>query len=278
MCGKGSVTTRRTCFSVLSTYKNVGKRRASVRAHDARNRSRPNLACRPHSYTLRNRATDVRRCHSFPTFSEKNVADVASHKTYGQKARTASCDRGLKATSVTFFSENVGKEWRLRTSLARHSHGCTKCKSVVCTPSLAVSGCVHRFRTEAVLTTHGCPAFAHVLARRQHAEARTAGCDRGFSLLAQSSYRPEWDVLRESAGRCAGLPSGECGTSSGRVRYVLRESAVRPAGECGTFCGSQTFCSSLLEQRKLEVNDLRPACKQDWTGSGCNIKGAGGFC
>ncbi|KAI8490854.1 hypothetical protein Bbelb_312730 [Branchiostoma belcheri] len=41
------------------------------------------------------------------------------------------------------------------------------------------------------------------------------------------------DVLRESAGRCAGLPSGECGTSSGRVRYVLRESAVRPAGECG---------------------------------------------
>ncbi|KAI8482138.1 hypothetical protein Bbelb_401280 [Branchiostoma belcheri] len=86
------------------------------------------------------------------------------------------------------------------------------------------------------------------------------------------------DVLRESAGRCAGLSSGECGTSSGRVRYVLRESAVRPAGECGTFCGSQTFCSSLLEQRKLEVNDLRPACKQDWTGSGCNIKGAGGFC
>ncbi|KAI8515776.1 hypothetical protein Bbelb_065890 [Branchiostoma belcheri] len=96
--------------------------------------------------------------------------------------------------------------------------------------------------------------------------------------LIPTTSSAEWDVLRESAGRCAGLPSGECGTSSGRVRYVLRESAVRPAGECGTFCGSQTFCSSLLEQRKLEVNDLRPACKQDWTGSGCNIKGAGGFC
>ncbi|KAI8491918.1 hypothetical protein Bbelb_302910 [Branchiostoma belcheri] len=41
------------------------------------------------------------------------------------------------------FSENVGKEWRRRTSLARHSHGCAKCKSVVCTPSLAVSGCEH---------------------------------------------------------------------------------------------------------------------------------------
>ncbi|KAI8492988.1 hypothetical protein Bbelb_289920 [Branchiostoma belcheri] len=41
------------------------------------------------------------------------------------------------------FSENVEKEWRLHTSLARHSHGCTNCKSVVCAPSLAVSGCVH---------------------------------------------------------------------------------------------------------------------------------------
>ncbi|KAI8514759.1 E3 ubiquitin-protein ligase ubr1 [Branchiostoma belcheri] len=40
-------------------------------------------------------------------------------------------------------SENVRKEWRLRTSLARHSHCCTKCKSVVPMPSLAVSGCVH---------------------------------------------------------------------------------------------------------------------------------------
>ncbi|KAI8519689.1 hypothetical protein Bbelb_029460 [Branchiostoma belcheri] len=42
------------------------------------------------------------------------------------------------------FSENVGKEWRRRTSLARDSHGCARCKSVVCTPRLAVSGCVHR--------------------------------------------------------------------------------------------------------------------------------------
>ncbi|KAI8517091.1 hypothetical protein Bbelb_056720 [Branchiostoma belcheri] len=103
-------------------------------------------------------------------------------------------------------------------------------------------------------------------------------CGRPEAASASGVVEPNRDVLRESAGRCAGLPSGECGTSSGRVRYVLRESAVRPAGECGTFCGSQTFCSSLLEQRKLEVNDLRPACKQDWTGSGCNIKGAGGFC
>ncbi|KAI8514388.1 carbohydrate binding [Branchiostoma belcheri] len=36
--------------------------------YDADNRSRPGVACRPHFY---NRATDVRRRHSFPTFSEK---------------------------------------------------------------------------------------------------------------------------------------------------------------------------------------------------------------
>ncbi|KAI8487546.1 hypothetical protein Bbelb_347800 [Branchiostoma belcheri] len=75
-----SVTTRRTCFCVLSTCKNVGKRKASVRVaiaqrsyvvstfnslttcatYDARNRSRPDVARRPHSYILRNRASDVR--------------------------------------------------------------------------------------------------------------------------------------------------------------------------------------------------------------------------
>ncbi|KAI8489335.1 hypothetical protein Bbelb_330740 [Branchiostoma belcheri] len=55
---------------------------------------------------------------------------------------------------------------------ARHSHRFARCKSVVCTPRLAVSDCVHRFRTEAVLTTHGCPTFAHMFARRQHTEAR----------------------------------------------------------------------------------------------------------
>ncbi|KAI8509494.1 hypothetical protein Bbelb_133420 [Branchiostoma belcheri] len=104
------------------------------------------------------------------------------------------------------FSEIVEKEWRRRTSLARHSHGCTKCKSVVCTPRLAVSGCVHRtlrksstaclrapkpvgFRTEAVLTTHGTPTFAHVFARRQHAEARTAGCDRRFTYMNSTEWR-----------------------------------------------------------------------------------------
>ncbi|KAI8491354.1 hypothetical protein Bbelb_309870 [Branchiostoma belcheri] len=138
----------------------------------------------------------------------------------------------------------------------RADHVRTPCATVRVTYSLGRPPYVCRKNVADVATT-----------KTYGQKARTASCDRGIR-----------DVLRESAGRCAGLPSGECGTSSGRVRYVLRESAVRPAGECGTFCRSQTFCSSLLEQRKLEVNDLRPACKQDWTGSGCNIKGAGGFC
>ncbi|KAI8510816.1 hypothetical protein Bbelb_117320 [Branchiostoma belcheri] len=57
----------------------------------------------------------------------------------------------------------MGKEWHRRTSLARFR---------------TVS---QGFRTEAALTTHGCPAFAYVFARRQHAESRTAGCDRSLS-------------------------------------------------------------------------------------------------
>ncbi|KAI8510804.1 hypothetical protein Bbelb_117200 [Branchiostoma belcheri] len=85
-----------------------------------------------------------------------------------------------KATSATFFL----KTWGRSGIDARHSHDLARCKSVDCTPRLAVSGCVHRFRTEAVLTTHGSPAFAHVFARRQHADARTAGCDRSFNWIA----------------------------------------------------------------------------------------------
>ncbi|KAI8509426.1 hypothetical protein Bbelb_132740 [Branchiostoma belcheri] len=99
------------------------------------------------------------------------------------------------------FSENVGKECRLRTSLARHSRGCTRCKSVVCTPSLAVSGCVHRFRTEVVLTTHGCPAFAHVFARRQHAEARfPSGISRENRLEVESVLMTVLDDLEDDLG------------------------------------------------------------------------------
>ncbi|KAI8522097.1 hypothetical protein Bbelb_018510 [Branchiostoma belcheri] len=62
---------------------------------------------------------------------------------------------------------------------------------------------------------------------------KQAGYATALIAVPIGKYCAGADVLRESAGRCAGLPSGECGTSSGRVRYVLRESAVRPAGECG---------------------------------------------
>ncbi|KAI8486305.1 Glutamate receptor ionotropic, NMDA 3A [Branchiostoma belcheri] len=113
-----SVTTRRTCFCVLSTCKNVGTRRASVRGeyrlrtesygfgstqtrlaiaqrsyvvstynslttcatYDARNRSRPDVACRPHSYTLRNRASDVRVTCVDTTPSPRKITDM----TYDQ--------------------------------------------------------------------------------------------------------------------------------------------------------------------------------------------------
>ncbi|KAI8481248.1 cuticle development [Branchiostoma belcheri] len=110
-----------------------------------------------------------------------------------------STDRGCKflsihipreydlATSGTFFL----KTWGRSGIDARHSHGFARCKSVFCMPRLAVSG----FRTEAVLTTHGCPAFAHVFARRQHAEARTAGCARSFMQVLKFSSHHERETF-----------------------------------------------------------------------------------
>ncbi|KAI8486507.1 hypothetical protein Bbelb_357420 [Branchiostoma belcheri] len=62
---------------VISTYNSL----TTCATNDARNRSRPDVACRPHSYTLRNRASDVRvtcvDATPSPRF-QKNVADVAS--------------------------------------------------------------------------------------------------------------------------------------------------------------------------------------------------------
>ncbi|KAI8491765.1 hypothetical protein Bbelb_305700 [Branchiostoma belcheri] len=53
---------------IVSTYNSL----TTCATNDVRNRSRPDVACRPHSYTLRNRASDVRRRHSIPT-EEQNV-------------------------------------------------------------------------------------------------------------------------------------------------------------------------------------------------------------
>ncbi|KAI8495146.1 hypothetical protein Bbelb_271320 [Branchiostoma belcheri] len=50
---------------------------------------RASVSCRPRTYTLRVTYSLGRP----PYVCRKNVADVATTKTYGQKARTASCDR-----------------------------------------------------------------------------------------------------------------------------------------------------------------------------------------
>ncbi|KAI8506025.1 hypothetical protein Bbelb_163780 [Branchiostoma belcheri] len=52
---------------------------------------RASVSCRPRTYTLRVTYSLGRP----PYVCRKNVADVATTKTYGQKARTASCDRGF---------------------------------------------------------------------------------------------------------------------------------------------------------------------------------------
>ncbi|KAI8493856.1 hypothetical protein Bbelb_282030 [Branchiostoma belcheri] len=99
---------------------------------------------------------------------------------------------------------------------------------MVCTPSLAVSGCVHRtlrkcttaclraaksvgIRSEVVPTTHGSTTFSHVFARRQHADART--------LLVPLADAGSWQSCRQ-------VPVAKCGVgdsgSDGRVyRYDI---------------------------------------------------------
>ncbi|KAI8513412.1 hypothetical protein Bbelb_100510 [Branchiostoma belcheri] len=59
------------------------------------------------------------------------------------------------------------KEWRRRTSLARQPHGCARCKSVVCTLRLAVSGCVH-------CTLRKWKPYSHVLLPHGTYGARTS--------------------------------------------------------------------------------------------------------
>ncbi|KAI8496763.1 hypothetical protein Bbelb_254180 [Branchiostoma belcheri] len=81
---------------VASTYNSL----TTCATYDARNRSRPGVSCRPRTYTLRNRASDLLPRPVTLRF-QKNVADVASQKTYGQKALTSGtgCGGDLTAPS-----------------------------------------------------------------------------------------------------------------------------------------------------------------------------------
>ncbi|KAI8506590.1 regulation of mast cell degranulation [Branchiostoma belcheri] len=256
---------------------NVGKewhRRTSLARHSHGFARCQSVVCTPRlavsGCVHRFRTEAVLTTHGCPTF-----AHVFARRQHAE-ARKAGCDRrfrwaghlvrmsdtrlqkrllyselveGKRSRYVCYvFSENVGKEWHRRTSLARHSHGFARCQSVVCTPRLAVSGCVHRFRTEAVLTTHGCPTFAHVFARRQHAEARKAGCDRRFRwaghLVRMSDTRLQKRLLYSE------LVEGK--RSRVTSTHVTRTSLARfrKVSECGLHAtsGSERLRASYVAQ------------------------------
>ncbi|KAI8512295.1 hypothetical protein Bbelb_089340 [Branchiostoma belcheri] len=68
-------------------------------------------------------------------------SEMKRRKPWSQPAIRAFCPYVFLGGYVCYvFSET----WGRRGVYARHSHGCARCKSVVCTPRLAVSGCVHR--------------------------------------------------------------------------------------------------------------------------------------
>ncbi|KAI8498055.1 hypothetical protein Bbelb_239990 [Branchiostoma belcheri] len=93
---------------------------------------------------------------------------------------SSTCEYGLLTVKLQSYRDPVSRslvEARPSTGQAPRSLVANTSKALVTT---------RRFRAEAVLTTHGCPTFAHVFARRQHAEGRTAGCDRGSGELGTS--------------------------------------------------------------------------------------------
>ncbi|KAI8506452.1 hypothetical protein Bbelb_158790 [Branchiostoma belcheri] len=109
----------------------------------------------------------------------------------------------------------------------------------------------------------------------------------------RSDSRPSSGASSRPVSRCSRYSTGHeiridfrgtfCGRVQDAVRDFPRESAGRPPGECDTFCGRVRYVQreSANIARRLPGERRGLACPtvfEDWTGSGCNIKGAGGFC
>ncbi|KAI8491271.1 hypothetical protein Bbelb_309040 [Branchiostoma belcheri] len=93
------------------------------------------------------------------------------------------------------FSENVGKEWRLRTSLARHSDGFARCKSVVCSPCLASGDAGTGAHTPQDSNPELLPSEENITQPAGH--LNTAAYDHQESLTfpdITASKRPSWGV------------------------------------------------------------------------------------
>ncbi|KAI8500799.1 DC-STAMP domain-containing protein 1 [Branchiostoma belcheri] len=68
--------------------------------YDARNRSRPDLACRPHSYTLRNRANDVRVTCVDATPSPRPMANMLTNAKESSRSITCSSQLAFEQSKV----------------------------------------------------------------------------------------------------------------------------------------------------------------------------------
>ncbi|KAI8510545.1 hypothetical protein Bbelb_114610, partial [Branchiostoma belcheri] len=139
---------------------------------------------------------------------EKNTQSSTGHNKTGQTdlKRQMAC----RQASVS-LAQHDRKRPGGRIKTAGRATCSSGCKSDAATRQTESVG----FRTEVVLTTRGCHTFAHVFARRQHAEARTAGCDRGFKD----------DCVCEILAMCC-VPAM---TSSRLLSCMLRSLMYRPS-------------------------------------------------
>ncbi|KAI8492520.1 cuticle development, partial [Branchiostoma belcheri] len=128
------------------------------------------------------------------------------------------------------------------------------------------------FRTEVVLTTHGCPTFVHVFARRQHAEAQLSTGRMGtmedklrvmFDMydLDGNGYLSR-DELSNMLGSLMELVSNN---TTGRIEDLV-ESMFAEAGMDGEQDMSFDKFVSMMQDHKEELNQARlNIAGSDWT-------------
>ncbi|KAI8482544.1 hypothetical protein Bbelb_396920 [Branchiostoma belcheri] len=127
-----------------------------------------------------------------------------------------------EATSATFFL----KTWGRSGVDARHSHGCARCKSGVCTPRLAVSGCVHRSLRKWKPYSHVLLTYGSYGARASSVLACTGG---------ESTDRTRRDlIVRTPRGTppVAGIPPGHISYVTDQMNRIKPMPArlLNPAG------------------------------------------------
>ncbi|KAI8499823.1 hypothetical protein Bbelb_221400 [Branchiostoma belcheri] len=166
---------------------------------------------------------------------------------------------------------------------ARHSHGWTKCKSVVCTPRLAVSGCVHRGRTHTCFfrtarTGHARRSYSHA----RVVNPQTAHCAEYFRKNWRNSnwndapcHMLRYFICERSPNVKKWRKDYRCGgryTTAGGITAECNPDGHAPCCSSHNWCGSTAAhcdCASCVDYRNTEYfrKNWR---KRNWNDAKCD--------